>query len=495
LPVLNASQFDLKRLHKDLRKDVDALREAWRLITAITAREDAKLNRLKELLVGDLRGRKVLIFTYYKDTARYLYKQLCNNDEATIQWREQAGAPHIRCMDSGADTRERAKFVAQFAPRANNRDDIAGSEHEIDIMISTDVLSEGQNLQDCGTMINYDLHWNPTRMIQRAGRIDRIGTSYDTLWIMNMFPDEGLEKLLRLVESLSLKIAEIDRSGLLDASVLGEVVHPQNFNTMQRIENEDGSIIEEQEQFAELVSSEFLLQQLKELLDRGMRQQLEALPDGIHSGHAKLGAKGVFFYFTTKKARKNGIGSPVLASELRRQHFWRYIDLSGEGGSNHASIEENRYLITSLLQCEPETLRVVPLSGEVNIFELQERVISSILRTSAEQAAREEAPRLLDPIQQTIGLILRRYLNHPGVERKDVIAALQRVNVPQPRVYVKTLRKAHQHFMSKGQIQELLSTVLSIGEHAESAGKAVKSEETALLKREDLKLVCFEYVW
>src|SRR5712691_3975958 len=101
----------------------------------------------------------------------------------------------------------------------------------LDIMISTDVLSEGQNLQDCGVLINYDLHWNPTRMVQRAGRIDRIGTSFETLWVLNMFPDEGLEKLLGLVESLSQKIASIDQSGFLDASILGEVVHPRNFNT------------------------------------------------------------------------------------------------------------------------------------------------------------------------------------------------------------------------------------------------------------------------
>ncbi|HWS83859.1 MAG TPA: C-terminal helicase domain-containing protein [Ktedonobacteraceae bacterium] len=166
---------------------------------------------------------------------------------------------------------------------ANGRDDIVNSEHEIDIMISTDVLSEGQNLQDCGVLINYDLHWNPTRMIQRAGRIDRIGTSFETLWVMNMFPDDGLEKLLGLVESLTQKIAAIDRSGLLDVSILGEVVHPQNFNTLRRIEEEDSSVIEEQEQFAELVSSEFLLQNRKELLDDDKREQLEALPDGIHA--------------------------------------------------------------------------------------------------------------------------------------------------------------------------------------------------------------------
>src|SRR5579875_2907184 len=131
-------------------------------------------------------------------------------------------------MDSGTRARDRADLVAAFAPHANKKPEIAGTEKEVDLLISTDVLSEGQNLQDCGILVNYDLHWNPTRMVQRAGRIDRIGTAFKTLWVQNMFPDEGLEKLLGLVESLSRKIADIDASGFLDSSILGEIVHPQN---------------------------------------------------------------------------------------------------------------------------------------------------------------------------------------------------------------------------------------------------------------------------
>src|SRR6266487_579206 len=144
LPTLDASLYDLKRLHNDLRKDVDALRDIWHDIALITPVKDAKLARLKELLAGELKGRKVLLFTYYKDTARYLYKQLCSEDHATAQWRYNAGDPNIRRMDSGVDTRERARLVAQFAPRANYKPELVGSDKEIDLLISTDVLSEGQ---------------------------------------------------------------------------------------------------------------------------------------------------------------------------------------------------------------------------------------------------------------------------------------------------------------------------------------------------------------
>jgi superfamily II DNA or RNA helicase len=488
LPALDAALYDLKRLHNDLRRDADALREIWRDIAAIPPERDAKLARLKDLLAGELRGQKVLLFTYYKDTARYLYRELCSDEPAAAAWRASAGSPHIRRMDSGADAKERAQIVAAFAPHANHKPDIAGTDKEIDLLISTDVLSEGQNLQDCGVLVNYDLHWNPTRMVQRAGRIDRIGTSFETLWVQNMFPDEGLEKLLGLVESLSRKIASIDQSGFLDASILGEIVHPQNSNTLRRIEEEDGKVVEEQEQFAELVSSEYLLQNLKNLLDAGMRRMLEELPDGIHSGLAREGAKGLFFYFTAPAGGK----STAASERTTQQHFWRYLDLSGDTRGGH--IEENRYVITNLIQCQPDTPRIVPADGEVDLFALQEKVIHSIVQSSVEQVAVEEAPKQLDPIQQTIATVLRSYINNPAISRKDVIAAIQQLTLPLPGVYVKTLRKAYEAFTTTARIDELLAAVQSISQEKESPASTGSDSKTPV-RREDLKLICFDYVW
>ncbi len=487
LPTLDATLYDLKRLHNDLRKDTTALNEVLHSITTISPARDAKLATLKQLLAGELKGRKVLLFTYYKDTARYLYNQLCSDEPSAQQWRASADNPNIRRMDSGADARERTRLVTHFAPHANKRDDITGTAEEIDLLISTDVLSEGQNLQDCGVLINYDLHWNPTRMVQRAGRIDRIGTDFSTLWVMNMFPEDGLEKLLGLVESLSQKIAAIDQSGFLDASILGEVVHPQNFNTLRRIEEEDGTVVEEQEQFVELVSSEFLLQQLKNLLDNGMRQQLEELPDGIHSGLMRPAARGVFFYFTAEEKRRG-----KKTGNANKQHFWRYIDLSTDwrGGS----IENNRYVITNRIQCQPDTSRFVPSAGEVDIFSLQEQVIASIVQSSVEQVAIEEAPKLLDPIQQTIATILRSYINSTVINRKEIILALQQLNQPQPGVYIKALRKAYETFVATNHINELLASVQRIAQ-VEKPSVNTANQERIALSREDLKLICFDYVW
>jgi hypothetical protein len=306
-----------------------------------------------------------------------------------------------------------------------------------------------------------------------------------------MFPDDGLEKLLGLVESLSQKIATIDQSGLLDASVLGEVVHPQNFNTLRRIEDEDRTVVDEQEQFVELVSSEFLLQNLKGLLDSGMRQMLEELPDGIHSGLMRQGAKGVFFYFMAiGNTRKQEM------SKGSHQHFWRYIDLSEDWRGGR--IEDNRYVITNLIACQPDTQRVVPADREVDIFALQEQVIGSIVQSSVEQIAVEEAPKVLDPIQQTIATTLRGYINNPAINRNEIKTAIQKVIEPQPGVYIKTLRKAYEQFLTDRNINELLAAIKSIASEKEAPSSNVQAADSTMkspVKREDLKLVCFDYVW
>jgi superfamily II DNA or RNA helicase len=342
LPRLDAGKYDRRRLHRALQEDIDALTEIWHDIKDISVAHDAKLQKLKALLETDLHGQKVIIFTYYKDTARYLYQVLMRDDNTA--WREGVGNPHIRRIDSTVRTTDRSRAIENFAPVANGHPEVTGTDQEIDILISTDVLSEGQNLQDCGYLINYDLHWNPTRMVQRAGRIDRLGSSFDTLSIYNMFPEHALEELLGLVRSLTAKIEVINQTGFLDASVLGEVVTPRDFNTLKRIADEDNSVIEEQESFLELASSEVLLAELQKVLSTDAQRWLTDLDDGIHSGLERRDTKGMFFYFTAPR-------------ESGRAHFWRYYDLDTR------KIVDNRYHIMQMIACSPDTPRFPPPTG------------------------------------------------------------------------------------------------------------------------------------
>lgn len=186
-------------------------------------------------------------------------------------------------------------------------------------------MSEGQNLQDCALLINYDLHWNPTRMIQRAGRIDRIGTDFDTLFIRNFFPDEVLERLLGLIQSPQSKIRDIDTVVGLDASALGEAINPKVFNTIKRIEQEDETVIDEEEADAELASDEGLIRHLAAFIKASGAQVLSDLPDGIHSGKHAPGHRGVFLYYqrrgesaaATDPLRDSGLDARALESPNR----------------------------------------------------------------------------------------------------------------------------------------------------------------------------------
>jgi len=472
LVEVDRDDYHLRRLHDDLQKDIETLTTLFNNVNHITPDKDLKLQLLKELLREKLKGQKVIVFSYFRDTARYVFQQL-REDKAFL---EDLGHPNLRRLDGGARPKERTHIIEAFAPRANKRSDLEGTEREIDVLISTDVISEGQNLQDCAHLVNYDLHWNPTRMVQRAGRIDRIGAKFDNLYIRNVFPDEGLERLLGIVERLQDKIETIDRTGMLDTSILGETVHPRTFNTLRRIAEEDGSVIEEEEAISELATHENMLRQLSELINREGQEWLDRLPDGIHSGLVKPGARGVFFYFQAERKERPG-----------RYHFWKYIDL------HRNEILDNRMLITNLIACQPDTKRVVSMTRE-EVFPLMESVIQDILAGQEAQIGLEAAPRLVDPLQTTVSTLLKGWLHHPDFNRTDLITLIKFLGQPLVGRHLKTLRDAYKEFQKSQDPATLLSTCLMLYETVGTASQSEEAEKwtTTPLRREDLRLICYD---
>jgi hypothetical protein len=160
----------------------------------------------------------------------------------------------------------------------------------------------------------------------------------------------------------------INQTGFLDASVLGEVVTPRDFNTLKRIADEDNAVLEEQESFLELASSEALLAELQRVLSTDAQRWLTDLDDGIHSGLERRDTKGLFFYFTAPR-------------DSGRAHFWRYYDLEAR------KIIDNRYHIMQIIACSPDTPRFPPPYQEVDVFEIQNKIIESILGDVAQQEA------------------------------------------------------------------------------------------------------------
>ncbi len=143
---------------------------------------------------------------------------------------EKFPSKKILLITGEVEKKTRQNMIKQFAPKANTTEDEPMPEEQADILISTEVLSEGQNLQDCNYVINYDLPWNPMRIVQRIGRIDRLTSSYDMVHSRECFPDKGLDELLKLVGRLIEKIETIDDTIGLDTGILGEGANPKQFN-------------------------------------------------------------------------------------------------------------------------------------------------------------------------------------------------------------------------------------------------------------------------
>lgn len=227
---------DVARLAEDTRRDLDRLR-ALRRRVADAASSDPKLAALRALLENELAGRKVLLFTEFRDTARALWRAL--SPRGGVALIDGAGA------FMGRTPCGRREIVERFAPLANGVEEPPARER-IDLLIATDVLAEGLNLQDADTVISYDLPWNPVRLIQRVGRVDRIGSRHDVVYPYHFLPEAGLERLLGLLALLRAKLAAIGRSVGTEAAVL-DPAGEEHRTLLDRLAAGDPDVLDELE--------------------------------------------------------------------------------------------------------------------------------------------------------------------------------------------------------------------------------------------------------
>ena len=241
-------------VHTPFPRHVDAvaLTESARADLAATGRlrtrlraagSDRKLAALVTLLQGPLAGRSALVFTEFFDTARSLHEAL------HTQFR--TGLVTGRSARLGACPATRRRVVESFAPISGGAP--AGTRRLLDVLIATDVLSEGLNLQDCGDVISYDLPWNPIRLLQRVGRIDRLGSPHERIRSCNFLPDRGLDALLGLLDRIRDKLRAVRAAGGFDAPALPEAdLAPADFGTfVARLRRCDPLLLPELEREAE----------------------------------------------------------------------------------------------------------------------------------------------------------------------------------------------------------------------------------------------------
>ncbi|WKW12648.1 helicase-related protein [Pseudogemmatithrix spongiicola] len=230
---------DVVRWRQDLIEDRNRLASLVSAAREVDAGRDAKLAALREVIEHKCRqpinpgNRKVIVFTAFADTARYLYEQLA-------PWAKKSLGIHAALVTGAGGNqttlpglrRDLASILTSFAPRSKERPEELADEGDVDLLIATDCISEGQNLQDCDWLINYDIHWNPVRIIQRFGRIDRLGSPNASIQLVNFWPNMELEEYIGLEQKVS------GRMVLLDISATGEenLIEQQSGNPMNDLE-------------------------------------------------------------------------------------------------------------------------------------------------------------------------------------------------------------------------------------------------------------------
>ncbi len=216
---------DSIKWRQNLEEDKMKLEKLLIETAKITNNRDSKLKDLKTLIRNKINNplndgnKKVIIFTAFADTAQYLYKNISKwaMKEFNVHSALVTGAGDNKCTLKRINKKDLNAVLTNFSPKSKEREKIfPDMKEEIDILIATDCISEGQNLQDCDYLINYDIHWNPVRIIQRFGRIDRLGSENESIQLVNFWPNMELD------EYINLEARVTGRMMLLDISATGE---------------------------------------------------------------------------------------------------------------------------------------------------------------------------------------------------------------------------------------------------------------------------------
>lgn len=234
------SRYFKRSLKLALKKDCDTLIQMIQLCGAWNPKTDQKLNALAEMITKTHKDEKMIVFTQFSDSAHYVSSQL-----------KKRGITHIACVTGDSENPTHA--VEKFSPVSNQANTEIPIEHQTRVMIATDVLSEGQNLQDAHIIINFDLPWAIIRLIQRAGRVDRIGQEAEQIYCYSFFPAEGIERIINLRRRLNDRINE-------SANIVGgdEIFFEGNEQNLVDMYNEKaGTIDEEDEGEVDLASQAF----------------------------------------------------------------------------------------------------------------------------------------------------------------------------------------------------------------------------------------------
>ncbi len=352
--------FFVSALIKDLRKDSLELIKILEICGEWQAERDEKLNALADLLINKHAGDKVLVFTQFADTVKYLETEL-----------SRRGVKHL--VGVTGDTDDPTRLTWRFSPKSNNKKDRIQPEQELRALIATDVLSEGQNLQDCAVIINYDLPWAIIRLIQRAGRVDRIGQQAEDILCYSFLPAEGVERIIRLRGRVRQRLQEnAEVVGTDEAFFEGD----GDDQTIVDLYNERSGILDGDAD-AEVDLASYAYQIWKNAVDAdpNLQKVIPQLPSVVYSSHSHKTVEdkpeGVLVYMRTAE------GNDALA----------WMDKEGK------SVTESQFAILKAAVCGPKTPALPRLENHHELVKAGAKLIISEERSVGGQLGRPSGAR------------------------------------------------------------------------------------------------------
>ncbi|MDB5692859.1 MAG: ATP-dependent helicase [Alphaproteobacteria bacterium] len=393
-------KYDLRHLEVGaweaaLRQDRGRVAGLAAAAAAVLPARDAKLERIKGLVVDKAStptrnrdgsaNRKLILFTAYTDTARYLHREL-----GPVA---QAAGLHVGLVtgDGSSASIGRARFqdvLANFAPRSKKRAALRGMPvEEIDLLIATDCISEGQNLQDADMLVNVDIHWNPVRLIQRFGRIDRIGAQAETVSMVNFWPTDDLNRYLNLKDRVESRMALVNLSATGDDNLLAEAREAADGEAHWRDEQLRRLQIEvfDLEEAREGVGlAEFSLDEFRADLLKFAGANADALRDaplGLHAIAPAVTASGALEPGAIFCLRRKGPPAEAMVNPLEPY----YLVYLGDGGGVRQGFAQPKSVLTamaSLCAGRPE-----PFEALCHAFDAETRYGVSMERYDALAAA------------------------------------------------------------------------------------------------------------
>ena len=323
------------KLVEDLAQDTQTLSELLQSQGQWDPAHDQKLLALRKLIAQTHGKDKVLVFTQFADTARYLAREV-----------RKAGVTHL-AVATGASTDPYA-LACRFSPKSNNKT-IAKAD-ELRVLICTDVLSEGQNLQDSNVVVNFDLPWAIIRLIQRAGRVDRIGQRAEEIHCYSFLPADGVEQLIQLRERIRQRLQE-------NAEVVGTdeaFFEDEEANTIRNLYTEQQGVLDDSDDEVDLASYAWQVWKQATQDDPELARTVESLPPVVYSAKA-FALDGERFPLLGDVSAKGGALVYVKSPEGNDHLAWVGVD--------GKTITESQFTVLRAAECEPETPAVPRLGN------------------------------------------------------------------------------------------------------------------------------------